>query len=187
MCLSVICPTCIPGGDVEESPDLRLESWLESSPRGRYLSVGTTYTSAHWLIACAQYNSNHILILRVLVHLSTSRLLVVSWNMHGSWCEQHTWYYFECDFCQIHDCAHLHLPAFVVLNVFEKFFVYSTNAHTAIFLSHTVYEQSTNYISLTGLYVIHSHAPTTLGWLGDDCYLMHRLQSHGWPYSKGGS
>ena len=65
--------------------------------------------------------------------------------------------YFECDFCQIHDCAHLHLPAFVVLNVFEKFFMYSTNAHIAIFLSHTVYEQSTNYISLTGLDVIHSH------------------------------
>ena len=91
--------------------------------------------------------------------------------------------YFECDFCQIHDCAHLHLPAFVVLNVF----VYSTNTHIAIFLSHTVYEPSMNYISLTGLDVIHSHPLHWGGCMGDDCYLMHRMQLHGWPYSKGGS
>ena len=56
------------------------------------------------------------------------------------------------------------LPAFVVLNVFDKFFVYSTNTHIAIFLSHTVYEQSTNYISLTGVDVIHSHPLHWGGW-----------------------
>ena len=60
-------------------------------------------------------------------------------------------------------------------------------------------DESTNHISLKkiGLDVTQSHPLhrtcfgqyqawwTPLGWLGDRyCYLMHRMQSSGWPYSK---
>ena len=99
-------------------------------------------------------------------------------------------------FRSLHACAHKALgqPP-------QKTTTFPAESYSMLRVATCKYEQSTNYISLKNRprsYVKSSTVqdafwpipctPHQLHWvdLSDgDCYLMHRMQSDGWPYSRG--